>query len=127
MLPAGELENPQGGIAQRAMTSTTPVPRIFTSSSSADTREVLVTRWHAEMDRFTAVLESAAGIRGAGVAALARHLHLQRRSIAPLDALELSVQLLAVETDETCEALTTLLGDGWDGGLGALLSCARQL
>lgn len=65
--------------------------------------------------------------RGAAVAALARYLVSAGRSANLVDGAELAADLLGAEATESCEAVTTLLADGWDGTLGALLACARTL
>jgi hypothetical protein len=74
------------------------------------------------------VLETAAGpVRGKAYVALARWLTSAGLCEDVLGGAELAADLLGVEADTACEALTVLIADGWERTLGELLACARAL
>ena len=80
-----------------------------------------------EQALISAVLAGTAPVRGKAVGTLAQRLFKNHQTPTFLGALQLAVELLETETDATCETATTLLNDGWVGGIGALLAAARSL
>jgi hypothetical protein len=72
------------------------------------------------------VLEETDPVRGGAVGALARWMAV-RHGIALRGAVELAVDLLRVESDDTCHAVSTLISDNWADSVGALLHAARRL
>lgn len=51
----------------------------------------------------------------------------QRHALEARGAMQLAAEYVAHESNETCEAIRTLAGDGWDSSLVALVDAARAL
>lgn len=107
-----------GAAHPAATTTTTTTHQMPPLSALAETRR--------ESDWETLV-HAAAGERGPAVAALTRHVRLAQPSIERVHAAWLSVQLLQHEDIDTCHTVAVLIDDGWNGTLGELLACARDL
>lgn len=104
------------------------LPKSVTSSSVltnrvAETRDFTV----SERNTFNSILTSIHLERGSAATLIAGKLFDSRLASSYLAALMLSVELIESETDAVCEVISTLLNDGWSGGLGSLLDTARRL
>lgn len=72
------------------------------------------------------LVEQVPGEHGPAMASLGRWLRDRHHLTADV-AVQLAVELLAVESDETCCTVRALLGDGWSAGVGELVAAARKL
>lgn len=113
--PGQGISSPGVAVTQSGSAYPSPAPQASRTPLTAD------------QERQLGVLRAIAPERGAAVGELARLLITSRRCSSFVDALELSAELLAVESDQTCAAVSVLLSDGWSDGIGALLACARKL
>jgi hypothetical protein len=81
----------------------------------------------SDKGRWATILATIAPVRGKAVSLLADKVLGNRWCPDYVTAVEMAIDLLTFESDETCEAVATLLGDTWSGGVGELLACAREL
>ena len=80
-----------------------------------------------EAERWDRVIIALDSVRGKAVVSLARKLTTMRWGSDYLSCVEIAQDLLQNESREVCEAVSTLLEDNWEGGVGDLLACARNL
>jgi hypothetical protein len=97
------------------------VQNSFSSSNKGPVfTDISVREWHE-------ILKTVGKLRGHSVVELAKFIIEQGFASNALHATALAADLLENADDQLCENLVTLLTDGWDQSLGALLSCARTL
>ena len=111
--PNSHSPNKQQGISSG---STQRLPSLNYPISNGDN----VKDWHQ-------ILISIGKVRGEAVVKLAGLIMTRKYAENPLRATALASELLENASDEFCENITTLLSDGWDQSIGALISCARSL
>jgi hypothetical protein len=104
------------------------LPKSVTSSSVLSNRVTEIRDFTAaERKTFNSILTSIHLERGSAATLIAGKLFDSRLASSYLAALMLSVELIESETDAVCEVISTLLNDGWSGGVGSLLDTARRL
>lgn len=73
------------------------------------------------------VLSEIAGAKGRALEDLTKYLIKRNHSSDVLSGINLGKELIYDFSDQDCENLIVLLSDGWDQGVGALISCARNI
>jgi hypothetical protein len=125
----GGLPTPVPGQPVLPVRGPLPTPPTHTSVSVGPaTLGGLATKAVDQDSKWLDVVTRAAGEpRGGAIRRLSHFCRTRGYCRSAADAAALAVDLLGAESADACETVSSLLDDGWQGSLGELLQCARDI
>lgn len=82
---------------------------------------------NAQFSKVNKILTLVDPGKAQAITLLSAKLYKDNPKIGNLESLLLAAELLHNKDNNFCSTIATLLNDGWNGSLGELLECAREL